>query len=222
MKRLSASLILGFSILSFCFAQQTGKASYNPSKKGFHISHSSLSFNTHVRVTNLLNSRSVEAVVNGRIPIDSERIADISQEAGDALEMNKSGMTLVLIETLPPRVNPASPPVEAPPVRDTAPEPVPPPPVQAQAAPAPVQQAQTPPPPQILPVQTITDIQYVPVQAAPSCAPSLLLVILVLLFLVIILLVVILLLLLRRLPFWPWYPLWLRRYHRYAKKRGKV
>jgi rare lipoprotein A (peptidoglycan hydrolase) len=104
MKRLNASLILGLFFSFFCFAQepQTGNASYNSSRTGFFISHHTLSFNTHVRVTNLGNNRSVEAVVNGR-PSSSDRIADISRDAGDALEMAKTGMTPVKIEVLPPR-----------------------------------------------------------------------------------------------------------------------
>jgi hypothetical protein len=236
MKRLSAALVLGFLVSSFCFAQiQTGNASYNPSKTGLHINHSSLSFNTHVKVTNLRNNRSVEAVVDGRIPISEDRIADISRDLGDALEMSKSGMTLVQIEVLPPRGNtevsvPAQSPVPAEtPARETVPKPVPPPvivipaaPV-TPAAPAPVQQDRPAAPPQILPVQTITDIQYVPVPASPSCVPYCLPVLLALLVLVIILLVVILVLLLRRRLLWPWhYPFWLRRYyHRYKKRKQR-
>jgi hypothetical protein len=141
--------------------------------------------------------------------------------------MNKTGMTQILIEELPrgsTQVSPAQSPAVV--VQEAIPNP-PPPPVQAQSTPAPGQQAreQSASPQQILPVQTITDIQYVavPSPAPVSCAPSLLLAILLLLILVIILLVVILALLLRRLPLWPWYyPFWLRRYYRYAKKRGRA
>jgi hypothetical protein len=203
-------LLLGFSIVSLCAAQsQTGNASYNPSKTGLRISHSSLSFNTRVRVTNLQNNRSVEAVVDGRIPITNERIADISREAGDALEMNKNGMTLVKIEELPPRTRQAPVPAETP-VQEASPAP---PPAVVTVVPVP----QDPPPPQILPVQTITDIQYVPVPAAPSCTPYCLPLIVGLLVLLILLLALLLVLLLRRFPLWPWYyPFWLRRYyHRY-------
>jgi hypothetical protein len=230
MKRLSAALILGFLILSCCFAQtQTGNASYNSSKPGLTISHSSLSFNTRVQVTNLRNNRSVEATVNGRIPINSELIAEISRDAGDALEMNKTGTTLVEIAVLPARGTvsvqaPASPPQTA------APETAPAQPAKA-SSPAPqgqtssTPQEQAAPPPQILPVQTITEIEYVPVPSSDCTQPCyntpLLVAILLLLILLIILLLVLLILLLRRFSLWPWYyPLWLRRYHRYTKKRG--
>ncbi|MDR1565721.1 MAG: septal ring lytic transglycosylase RlpA family protein [Treponema sp.] len=218
MKQLSAVFILGFLVLSFCPAQtQTGNASYNPSKTGLTISHSSLSFNTRVRVTNLLNNRSVEAVVNGRIAISSERIADISGEAGDALGMNKTGMTLVEIAELPSRAGtvqnvvipaPAPAPAAVPAASSQTPQ---------GQAPATSPSAVT----QVLPIQTITDVQYVPVPGPvqQNCCSPLLWVIFALLVLIIILLVVILILIQRRLLLWPWhYPVWYRRHFLYAKK----
>jgi hypothetical protein len=224
MKRLSAVLILGFSVAAFCFSQsQEGDGMYNSSKTGLAIDHPSLSFNTHVRVTNLENNRSVEAIVNGRIPPRSGRIADVYRDAGDLLGMNKTGTTLIRIEELPFRAAVRTPP--APVVQETpAPPPPAPPPV---TIPVPVQQVQEQTaPPQILPVETITNVEYIsvptPVYPPVSCSSPLLIAILILLILGIILLVVILLLLLRRLPLWPWYyPFWLRRYLRYVKKARK-
>jgi hypothetical protein len=216
MKRLSAALVFGFLAVSFCFAQiQTGDASYNSSKAGFMISHSSMSFGTRVKVTNLRNGLFVEAVVDGRIPINADRIADIFRDAGDALEMDKNGMTRVQIERLPPHAT-ESVPAETPPVQTNVPEPVP----QQSAPPTIVTQTQ------VLPLQTVTDIQYVPVPAAapvqPCCNARLILAILLLLILVIAMLVVILILLHRRLPLWPWYyPLWIRRRRRHLKKTGR-
>jgi rare lipoprotein A len=230
MKRLSAVLMLGFVISSFCVAQtQTGNASYNPSKPGLAISHPSLSFNTRVLVTNLLNGRSVEAVVNGRIPIETGRIADVSREVGDSLGMGKTGMTLVEIAVVPVR-GAAEPAPVAPPA---GPEPqaagtaaqAPPPPAREPTAPSSPSQGTAPPPPppaQILPVQTITDIQYVPVPgpAGSNCCSPLLWIVLVLLLLVIILLAAILILILRRLLLWPWhYQVWCRRHLLFTKRR---
>jgi hypothetical protein len=218
MKRLSAALIFGFLISSFCFAQvQTGNASYNPSRTGFIISHSSLSFNSRVRVINLLNNRSVEAIVMGRIPIDAGRIADISKDAGDALAMDKTGLTLVRLEPLPPRK------AESVPV-ETSTEPPPPVPDKPPSEPPPPAPSQNVT--QILPIQTITDVQYIPVPtpepARPYCAPFLPIII-VLLILITIILAVMLFLFLRRFPLWPWYyPLWIRRHYRYVKKRRKM
>jgi hypothetical protein len=238
MKRLSAALILGFLGLSFCFAQiQTGNASYNTSKQGLTISHSSLSFNTRVRVTNLRNNRWVETSVDGRIPIDSSRVADISRDAGDALGMDKTGMTLVELAVLPfhpdesqsGATGSASPEPGQTPAAAQTPETAPPvpqqqaagtPPAAAQtpetAPPVPQQQAAGTPPAagaaQVLPVQTRTDVQYLPVPAAGYCCGGpLLLVILLLLILIIAILVVILVRLRRFFPWFWYYPLWLRR-----------
>jgi hypothetical protein len=230
MKRLRIALILCTLTLSFCPAQtQPGNASFNPTKPGMTISHSSLSFNTHVRVTNLRNNRSVEAIVNDRIPITSERIADISREAGIALDMDPAILTPVEIEVLAGR---GGEPVraEAAPVLTAAAETPPP---AGLAVPAPVPQQPlpavspgqaAPPPAQILPIQTVTDIQYVPVPApVQSCCNSpLMIVVLALLIVAIILLLVILILLLRRLLLWPWhYKTWYRRHLLYAKRRRR-
>jgi hypothetical protein len=238
MKRLSAVLFLGFFVSSLCLAQiQTGNASFNPSKTGLTISHPSLSFNTRVRVTNLRNNLSVEAVVNNRIPITNERIADISREAGAALGMDQTGLTPVEIEVLP-HVNTgeaATVPVPAPVPAAAEPQPTgtavpreqaPPPPAQGQTASSSDSREQTSSSQitQILPVQTVTDVQYVPVPgpAQSNCCNFLLWIVLFLLLLVIIILVVILALILRRLLLWPWhYPVWYRRHLLYAKKRRR-
>ncbi|MDR1287806.1 MAG: hypothetical protein LBK08_09385 [Treponema sp.] len=245
MKRLSVVLCLGFFVSLGCFAQiQTGNASFNSSKTGFAISHSSLSFNTRVKVTNLRNNRSVEAVVNGRIPIDGERIADISRDAGTALGMG-SGLTLVELEVLPPHDVPgASVPsggaAVIPAGNASAAEGSPRPPETAPSSPvSPVPQVSSQgessssareqsspaapvPAPQILPVQSITDVQYVQVPGGNCCNSPLLIVVLALLIVVIILLLVILILFLRRLFLWPWhYPVWYRRHLLYAKKHRR-
>jgi hypothetical protein len=220
MRRISAAVVFVFLVSGFGFAQvQRGNASYNPLKPGFTISHSSLSFNTHVRITNLKNKLSVEASVNGRIPINAELIAEISREAGDALQMDKTGMTLVEIAILPARPAPAPITAADPPVRDAAPPPRPPQP----APPAPQDQpAALPPPPP--PVQTLTDVRYVPVPvAAQSCCPwPFVLAALIPLILALIILIIMLALFLRRLSRWPrYYPLWLRRGYWSGKRKRR-
>jgi hypothetical protein len=232
MKRLSAALALFLFLPLFSFAQsQTGNASYNPSKSGSTISHSSLSFNTRVKVTNLRNNRSVEAVVDGRINPNPERIADISRDAGDALGMARNGMTLVEIEVLHPVASapapaPSGPVPEPQPARpDPAPEPAPARP-QEQAREQPAQvvvQVQEPPP------RTVTEFQYVPVPTPyperPCCLPLLLAVLILFVLLAILLILV---LFIRRFPcWWPhsvWFfrhSVWFRRHYRYAKKRRR-
>jgi hypothetical protein len=247
MKRVGPALVLLALFPVFAFTQtQTGNASYNSSKEGFTIGHSSLSFNTRVKVTNLRNSRSGEALVNARIPIRDDLIADISRELGDDLEMSKNGLTLVEIEILPPRAGPgesSGPEAPAPgPVSASAPAPVSaaaPVPVSASVpaaaaaprpaprpAPAPVQVPRAEPAPlppaaervlEIRVPEIRTEIQYVPVPAAPEqpgCLPFLI-PILCLLILIIILIVVVILLVARRPVFWPWYrPVRIRRRYR--------
>jgi hypothetical protein len=136
--------------------------------------------------------------------------------------MDKTRMTLVQLEVLPPRVAESTAPAA---VQDTQPQPSNPQPSAPQPSPP---QQPSPPVTQILPLQTITEYVQVPtaVPAAapvqPCCNARLLWVIFLLLLLIIAILVVILVLLLRRLPPWPWhYPLWLRRRFRRVKKSGK-
>jgi rare lipoprotein A len=231
MKRFCAILVLALVVSFFCSAQtQTGNASYNESKTGFTISHSSLSFNTRVLVTNLRNNRSVEAIVDYRIPISSERIADISKDAGDAIGMARTGMTLVEIEELPRRRAETAPPVQ---VETTPPAPGPQPGAAQPPASAPAASsaaAQSPAQPasgaaQTQPAQTvIEEVRYIPVAAAPASCPCMpfLPIFLCLLILVLILLLVILIIYLRHLYLWRKYHLiWLRRHYWYIKRRRK-
>jgi rare lipoprotein A len=218
MKSLIAALAIGLFFPLFCFGQsQTGNASYNASKSGYHISHASLSFGTRVRVTNLNNNRQVIATVNGRIPASDPRIADISRDAGDAVGMAASGYTELRIEQLPPE-------------QEAAPEPAavqPPAPVQPPASVQPPAPAPAPAPAPVENIQIISPppVQYVlterPAQPARDCADSPLCVaILILLIIAVLLLAVILALILRhpRLPLWAWfYPSWVRRRLYYRK-----
>ncbi|MDR1637835.1 MAG: hypothetical protein LBR93_10930 [Treponema sp.] len=247
MKRLSTVLAFLLFVPLCSFAQsQTGNASYNQSKTGLAVSHSSLSFNTRVKVTNLRNNRSAEAIVNGRINPSPERIADISRDLGDALGMAQNGMTLVEIEVLRP---PVSAPVPAPETPVSVPVPVAETPAPETPAEVPAPAARPPEPepqqtaalavvpapvPQEPPVRTLTEFQYVPVPTPyperPCCATPLLLAIMILFILLVILLVVILVLLIRRFPCWQRWPhsvwffrhsVWFRRHHRSAKKQHR-
>jgi hypothetical protein len=223
MKPFIAALTFGLFFLSPCFAQtQTGNASYNASKNGLTLAHSSLSFGTRVRIINLRNNREVIAVVDGRIPVSDPRIADISAEAGGAIGMSTSGYTEVRLEILvpPPPAAPSPAPAEttgqaaaaAAPQRPSAP-----------AAPAPSSSDQ-----ETRLVESIQVITPQPQYAAPvavvqSCFSSpLCFVILILLIVAVLLLAVILVRLLgmRPLPWRLWfYPLWVRRRLRDLRKR---
>jgi hypothetical protein len=212
MKRLGVVFI--FSLLSvYCFGQsQTGEASYNTSKSGFTISHSSMSFGTRVRVINLANNSEVIATVDNRIPASDPRVADISREAGDAIGMAHTGYTMVRIEQLIPPQSAASP---AP-----APVPTPAPPVSAPPVQEPRQTpTPAPPPPQepreeIIQVVTPSQVQYIPAPVIEQLNCPLSPVVIILLALVAALLAAILVLLIcaRRFPWWPGYPWWVWRY----------
>jgi rare lipoprotein A len=64
--------------------------------------HRSLPLNTMVRVTNLLNGRSVEVLVNDRGPYVGHRVIDLSEAAAKQLDMVKKGLAPVRIELLRP------------------------------------------------------------------------------------------------------------------------
>jgi hypothetical protein len=215
MKRLGAVFILGL-VSVYCFAQsQTGNASYNASKSGFTISHSSMSFGTAVRVTNLRNNSEVIATVDGRIPASDPRVADISREAGDAIGMSRSGYTEVRIEQFHepqaaavPAPPPATPPPPEEPRRQTPPP-----------TPAPVPQQE--PREEIIQVITPSQVQYVPTPVVEQLNCPLSPVVIVLLAIVAALLTAILVLLIqaRRAIWWPGYPWWFGRYPLWAQRR---
>ncbi|MDR0623280.1 MAG: hypothetical protein LBG10_02505 [Treponema sp.] len=229
MKSLTAALFLGLFFSSFCFAQtQTGSASYNTSKNGVTIAHSSMSFGTRVRITNLRNNREVIATVDGRIPASDPRVADISAEAGDAIGMSPSGYTEVRLEQLVHQVSTAPDPAPAETVRTA-----PPPPAATTTVPPPVSNPPSSQTPEIQETRVVESIQLiappqpqytVPAAGNQNCFFSpFCVVILILLIIVTLLLTAILFLLLnttRRLPWWLWYyPVWVRRHIRYMKKR---
>lgn len=59
-----------------------------------------LPLNTRVRVTNLLNGRTVEVVVNDRGPYVGDRVLDLSEAAAKRLGMVKEGLAPVRIEPI--------------------------------------------------------------------------------------------------------------------------
>jgi hypothetical protein len=220
MKRLSTILIVGLFFSGLCFAQtQTGPASYNTSKSGLTIAHASMSFSRKVKITNLRNNMEVIATVDGRISPSGPVIADISQEAGDAIGMSPTGYTIVRLEILLPENASLSPAPAAPaPAREPPPPPVQPPSSAGQE-------------PRVETIQRISPAQSQPQYLVmPSSAQNqncfsspLCVAILILLIIGVLLLVTILVLMLcmHRIPWSPWYyPVWVRRHLRYLKKRA--
>jgi len=62
--------------------------------------HKSLPFDTKVRVTNLLNNKSVVVRINNRGPYIRGRILDLSLEAAKTIQMTKAGVVPVKAEVL--------------------------------------------------------------------------------------------------------------------------
>ena len=70
--------------------------------------HQTLPFETHVRVTNLNNGRSVIVRINDRGPFVKDRIIDLSFSAAQALDMLNTGTAPVRLEILLDRSPPLS------------------------------------------------------------------------------------------------------------------
>lgn len=62
--------------------------------------HRTLQFGTRVRVTNLMNLRSVVVTINDRGPFVHGRIIDLSRQAAAALGFVRNGITRVRVEPL--------------------------------------------------------------------------------------------------------------------------
>jgi hypothetical protein len=231
MKSVSAALILGLVFSGFCFAQtQTGNASYNTSKKGLTISHSSMSFGARVRVINLRNNQEIIAAVDGRIPASDPRIADISAEAGDAIGMSRSGYTEVRLEQLA-HLSPAESPSAsaaagssgggaATAATATTALSVPPPPGSGPGSPGPEN-----PPAQAAPGGFPLQPQYVIAAGQGNCFRPLCIAILVLLIVIVLLLtgIVIWLLSLGRVAWWfRRHSSWVRRHRRSITNRRNL
>jgi rare lipoprotein A len=78
----------------------TGKASFYRARTQMTCAHRSLPFGTHVRVTNLSNSRSVVLTVHDRGPFIRGRIIDVSPLAADMLGFRHAGLAQVEVQTL--------------------------------------------------------------------------------------------------------------------------
>jgi rare lipoprotein A len=77
---------------------QRGGATHDIQSLALVAAHPSLPLGTRIKVTNLLNGRSIEATIIGRIVASGNRIIDLSEAAGDVLDMARTGTTLVSIE----------------------------------------------------------------------------------------------------------------------------
>ena len=57
----------------------------------FTAAHSSYPMGTYVRVTNVINGKSVVVRINDRIPSDGQRLIEVSHKAAEALGLSSSG-----------------------------------------------------------------------------------------------------------------------------------
>jgi peptidoglycan lytic transglycosylase len=64
----------------------------------FTAAHPSLPFGSKIKVTNLVNGKSVEVKITDRGPFAENRIIDLSQAATKALQMIDSGTATVRLE----------------------------------------------------------------------------------------------------------------------------
>lgn len=79
-------------------ATYKGKASFYRAA-GMTCAHRTLPIGSHVRVTNLANSRSADLIVTGRGPFVRGRVVDVSTAAASALGFRRAGVVPVLVET---------------------------------------------------------------------------------------------------------------------------
>ena len=71
---------------------------YNPNK--YSVAHRTLPFGTMLRLTNVANGNTIEAIVNDRGPFVKNKELDVSRGAAQALGFFHSGQAKLIIEVL--------------------------------------------------------------------------------------------------------------------------
>jgi peptidoglycan lytic transglycosylase len=69
-------------------------------KNAMTAAHRSLPFNTHVRVTNMRNGKTVVVRINDRGPYSGNRIIDLSLAAAKQIDMIAAGVVPVTLEVI--------------------------------------------------------------------------------------------------------------------------
>ncbi|MDR1948920.1 MAG: SPOR domain-containing protein [Spirochaetaceae bacterium] len=120
MKRVTAVFLFGFVIVLFGTAQSgMGSASLGAGLEGASVRHSSLPFGTRLKVVNPETNREIELIVTGRLPADSSRSLEISEDAAAELGMSPEEASAELryqVQILEAPATPAVPPAAAAPV----------------------------------------------------------------------------------------------------------
>lgn len=74
-------------------------------KDDLTAAHRTHPFGTYLRITNLVNMKSVIVCVNDRGPHRKGRIVDVSSAAAEILDFKKSGITRVRVEVVPGKID---------------------------------------------------------------------------------------------------------------------
>ena len=87
-------------IASYYWQEQMTATGERFDKSAMTAAHKTLPLNTRVRVTNVVNGRSVVVRINDRGPYKPGRIIDLSEAAGRQLDMEKVGLVPVKVEVI--------------------------------------------------------------------------------------------------------------------------
>lgn len=90
-------------IASFYWQDQMTANGERFDRHSLTAAHKTLPFNSRVRVTNLVNGRSVIVRINDRGPFKPGRVIDLSEAAAEVVGMRSVGLTQVRVEPLPGR-----------------------------------------------------------------------------------------------------------------------
>ena len=87
-----------------CAEPYHGTASWYNSKRSketkYSVAHRTLPFGTMLRLTNVKNGKTIEAIVNDRGPFVRNKELDVSNSAAEALGFFHSGTAKLIIEVL--------------------------------------------------------------------------------------------------------------------------
>ena len=87
-------------IASFYWQDQMTASGERFDRRGFTAAHKTLPLNTRVRVTNVVNGRSIVVRINDRGPYKHGRVIDLSEAAAQQLDMQRTGLVPVKLQVI--------------------------------------------------------------------------------------------------------------------------
>lgn len=87
-------------IASYYWQEQMTASGARFDRTALTAAHRTLPFGTRVRVTNVVNSRSVVVTINDRGPFKPGRVIDLSEAAAQAIDMTRAGLVPVTVTVL--------------------------------------------------------------------------------------------------------------------------